>query len=56
MTALHTHIAWDMDDGGLSTQSEQDGPYGANDWHCKLPCPCRHRREPAPVACLPCPA
>ena len=28
-----------MDDGGYSTQAEQDGPYGSNDWHCaSLPC------------------
>jgi len=33
-TMLHTHIAWDMDDGGESTQAEQDGPYGSDDWHC----------------------
>lgn len=36
LTSLHTHIAWDMDDGGYTTQAEQDGPYGSNDWHCKL--------------------
>jgi hypothetical protein len=35
LTSLHTHIAWDMDDGGYTTQAEQDGPYGANDWHCE---------------------
>lgn len=35
LTSLHTHIAWDMDDGGYTTQAEQDGPYGSNDWHCK---------------------
>jgi hypothetical protein len=36
LTSLHTHIAWDMDDGGYTTQAEQDGPYGSNDWHCTL--------------------
>jgi hypothetical protein len=34
-TALHTHIAWDMDDGGYTTRAEQNGPYGDSDWHCK---------------------
>jgi hypothetical protein len=44
LTSLHTHIAWDMDDGGYTTQAEQDGPYGSNDWHCKWSHPERIRR------------